>query len=209
MPLAEHDLSAGYSADVVVSFNSRAPRGARHPTTWTARPITSCFNSRAPRGARLMVKQDSNNAASFNSRAPRGARLTSCLKWTIIRAFQFTCPSRSTTTAGKGVCEGDAAVSIHVPLAEHDRGLPGREQRRLSFNSRAPRGARRGLVAVDLTARGFNSRAPRGARQGVIARCVIAHSFNSRAPRGARRGGVQRGASPLQFQFTCPSRSTT
>ena len=45
--------------------------------------------------------------------------ITSCLKWTIILAFQFTCPSRSTTilTCGK---IGVKNVSIHVPLAEHD-----------------------------------------------------------------------------------------
>ena len=38
------------------------------------------------------------------------------------------------------------AVSIHVPLAEHDGLFAGRLERLVSFNSRAPRGAR--LVAV-------------------------------------------------------------
>ena len=33
--------------------------------------------------------------------------------------FQFTCPSRSTTYVG-GMSARAKAVSIHVPLAEHD-----------------------------------------------------------------------------------------
>ena len=57
------------------------------------------------------------------------------------------------------------AVSIHVPLAEHD--------------------------AVNLDGHGllngFNSRAPRGARPSKADSFRLFSSFNSRAPRGARR----------------------
>ena len=56
---------------------------------------------------------------SFNSRAPRGARLMLEVKNHLRLKFQFTCPSRSTTTTGFGLCR-PGMVSIHVPLAEHD-----------------------------------------------------------------------------------------
>ena len=56
-------------------------------------------------------------------------------------------------------------VSIHVPLAEHDR---------FQMPSRSLRGR-----------------------------------FNSRAPRGARHIARRSGRIGVQFQFTCPSRSTT
>ena len=57
-------------------------------------------------------------------------------------------------------------VSIHVPLAEHDVG-GGKKMNsaRASFNSRAPRGARLSMYAFMLFSKSFNSRAPRGARQ--------------------------------------------
>ena len=36
--------------------------------------------------------------------------------------FQFTCPSRSTTRYIADIKDGED-VSIHVPLAEHDRNI--------------------------------------------------------------------------------------
>ena len=57
----------------------------------------SGFNSRAPRGARRLPESCPRPAARFNSRAPRGARP--------LVAVDVT---------------REAAVSIHVPLAEHD-----------------------------------------------------------------------------------------
>ena len=83
-------------------------------------------------------------------------------------------------------CRYSLHVSIHVPLAEHDRFGCHRYLYNRCFNSRAPRGARRAKRAKFTDITGFNSRAPRGARpprQGII---TPRNSFNSRAPRGAR-----------------------
>ena len=80
-------------------------------------------------------------------------------------------------------------------------------------------------------ARSFNSRAPRGARREDCAGYSALNSFNSRAPRGARRQHLslviltfvsihvplaehdlanrELVVGVAGFQFTCPSRSTT
>jgi len=78
--------------------------------------------------------------------------------------FQFTCPSRSTTSSS-----GKNGLNCS------------------SFNSRAPRGARPSFRHHASSSCGFNSRAPRGARRDPAPGCR----------------GVP------EFQFTCPSRSTT
>jgi len=96
VPLAEHDPRIATGFKILDGFNSRAPRGARHPgRCGLAR--RAGFNSRAPRGARLtgglsklgavtvsihvpLAEHDGNirvafcNLKGFNSRAPRGAR---------------------------------------------------------------------------------------------------------------------------------------
>ena len=77
----------------------------------------------------------------FNSRAPRGARRLSGALNLRVDLFQFTCPSRSTTSCLE-VGQHLVDVSIHVPLAEHDRMTSDAVSRTISFNSRAPRGAR-------------------------------------------------------------------
>ena len=100
--------------------------------------------------------------------------------------FQFTCPSRSTTVEAVSR-ERLPDVSIHVPLAEHD------------------------LIGVDYlpAVNRFNSRAPRGARRTGRTHGSGSGSFNSRAPRGARPRYGAGAAASRRFQFTCPSRSTT
>ena len=55
-------------------------------------------------------------------------------------------------------------VSIHVPLAEHDVCHVYISPFCKSFNSRAPRGARPEETKNTPKEAGFNSRAPRGAR---------------------------------------------
>ena len=126
---------------IATSFNSRAPRGARHYLLTLPDMAVSVsihvplaehdgisivltlaemsFNSRAPRGARLRRDSIKNKDVGFNSRAPRGARLMRSIAFLSCMWFQFTCPSRSTTRR---------------------RHLPRRSQ--AGFNSRAPRGAR-------------------------------------------------------------------
>ena len=107
----------------------------------------------------------------------------------VLKSFQFTCPSRSTTKGKKGKNKKNRfqftgpsrsttavlmafvlgyEVSIHVPLAEHDATRSGASIRAGSFNSRAPRGARRLSRRPAPPTAGFNSRAPRGARRQAV-----------------------------------------
>ena len=252
MPLAEHDQPAPVPRHPHIRFNSRAPRGARPGIRGSEENQNLCFNSRAPRGARPASPELLYASASFNSRAPRGARPSGTARDIPISRFQFTCPSRSTTFTPKirridnqvsihvplaehdvrqAALGVDGVVSIHVPLAEHDCKYCRRGRHGLSFNSRAPRGARHGSAGTSTCACRFNSRAPRGARHWLLSNGRVPQCFNSRAPRGARPAGLPppcasrrfnsrapRGARPVQlearaplrkFQFTCPSRSTT
>ena len=167
-------------------FNSRAPRGAR-PEHDPGRYGSLGFNSRAPRGARHPKRRDFRGAhLGFNSRAPRGARHILLTIRSPAITFQFTCPSRS-TTAISDLINSRSLVSIHVPLAEHDRSQ-GFEQTTPDVSIHVP------LAEHDLVQQ----------HRGHIIR-----RFNSRAPRGARPGGTRYCDVPLKFQFTCPSRSTT
>ena len=122
--------------------------------------------------------------------------------------FQFTCPSRSTTSRAHSLTSS-LLVSIHVPLAEHDGNRLPAFPVQLRFNSRAPRGARPRLALRPDRTTGFNSRAPRGARRPFSSKRYWSFSFNSRAPRGARQTPRPVLRSTISFQFTCPSRSTT
>ena len=149
-----------------------------------------------------------SQGARFNSRAPRGARRQDRINGQAVVKFQFTCPSRSTTSHVPSALRSER-VSIHVPLAEHDGLLRGLQQQLPGFNSRAPRGARLSYVRPTIRFFSFNSRAPRGARQGCAMNYGLPYSFNSRAPRGARRKREVQYGTATQFQFTCPSRSTT
>ena len=141
VPLAEHDhKTAPQILKARVSIH--VPLAEHDLTTPSSGIASSRFNSRAPRGARRRRLSSSGQAMTF----------------------QFTCPSRSTTMSGSvsdlvkfvsihvPLAEHDGSyesalpvvqVSIHVPLAEHDpcRRSPGSQSS--SFNSRAPRGARR------------------------------------------------------------------
>ena len=77
-------------------------------------------------------------------------------------------------------------VSIHVPLAEHDvlvsDGLLG-----FIVSIHVPLAEHDQRTAfLKLDVRGFNSRAPRGARRPLRGKVKGKGSFNSRAPRGAR-----------------------
>ena len=123
----------------------------------------------------------------FNSRAPRGARRMDSVTGLLHLTFQFTCPSRSTT----GVTDRTLRtffVSIHVPLAEHDR--------------------TRLMTALPVGR--FQFTCPSRSTTEQIAQVnKELKSFNSRAPRGARRETNPNSLIDARFQFTCPSRSTT
>jgi len=79
------------------------------------------------------------------------------------------------------------AVSIHVPLAEHDEILRPAVEECLSFNSRAPRGARLFSIISTFLVIMFQftcpSRSTTDHQERDGCRWI---GFNSRAPRGAR-----------------------
>ena len=145
------------------SFNSRAPRGARHGADMEPVPI-NYVSIHVPLAEHdVIVERSQTHNNRFNSRAPRGARPTGATGLHRSCRFQFTCPSRSTTSvielhslstgfksrAPRGArrkrrsrLSASPSVSIHVPLAEHDSGARRSLRHQLCFNSRAPRGAR-------------------------------------------------------------------
>jgi len=99
VPLAEHD---SYSGSM-----SRCLRGSIHVPLAEHDQFTGAGKQ---------------NYLGFNSRAPRGARLYFLPHQDNTDKFQFTCPSRSTTSL-IAVTNTGTIVSIHVPLAEHDHYL--------------------------------------------------------------------------------------
>ena len=126
-----------------------------------------------------------------------------------VHEFQFTCPSRSTTSAIVRLC-GSYTVSIHVPLAEHDYRYQAQPQDITGFNSRAPRGARLASENRSVKCTGVSIHVPLAehdiqvsadgqawsvsihvplAEHDLPFRMVRAgrEGFNSRAPRGARQ----------------------
>ena len=124
----------------------------------------------------------------FNPRAPCGARRYLPIPAVCLRPrFQSTCPLRGTTLYPfYQILPGK--ISIHVPLAGHDRSLTIMQPNPHYFNPRAPCGAR--LVARHCRrgkAGNFNPRAPCGARPHLrICRDRPGVYFNPRAPCGAR-----------------------
>ena len=144
------------------------------------------FNSRAPRGARPgSFSAGFRHCAWFQFTCPSRSTTTASTATPCASPFQFTCPSRSTTSLFNTVVE-TTNVSIHVPLAEHDGAWQAPDSRLRGFNSRAPRGARPVTRLRAVATSSFNSRAPRGARLRTHAGLTASAGFNSRAPRGAR-----------------------
>ena len=145
--------------------------------------------------------------------------------------FQFTCPSRSTTPA-LAAARDSLAVSIHVPLAEHDVSTGVSPPPELSFQFTCP--SRSTTIAADeefplnqvsihVPLAEHDQSVPFQIPEGVVsihvplaehdvrkaAPVTYNGSFNSRAPRGARLLSQSALSFPFWFQFTCPSRSTT
>ena len=123
--------------------------------------------------------------------------------------FQFTCPSRSTT-----VCPLFLLDVVMFQFTCPSRSTTGLVHRkglsRPGFNSRAPRGARPELTLPVAIVSAVSIHVPLAEHDVLALQTSSAWvGFNSRAPRGARltpnRISTMRGS----FQFTCPSRSTT
>ena len=101
-------------------------------------------------------------------------------------------------------------VSIHVPLAEHDRPDPGGVCFSESFNSRAPRGARRDVCTVSWPFNEFQFTCPSRSTTNSSCLASFALLFQFTCPsRSTTYRCLLEVCSLLWFQFTCPSRSTT
>ena len=184
VPLAEHDLVAEMAhRDTGVSIH--VPLAEHDTSQLSASHWVESFNSRAPRGARPLRNACCGSCVSIHVPLAEHDR-SSWLHWTALH------------------------VSIHVPLAEHDPSAPATVLQSLSFNSRAPRGARHHAQHVRCQCQVVSIHVPL-AEHDLLPREIVSHSlcFNSRAPRGARHIVAPAGVFLLKFQFTCPSRSTT
>jgi len=186
---------------------TRPAWGATARGTRKTRTMLS-FNSRAPRGARRSATCPGVRAESVSIHAPRVGRDYPAGpdgRWWC--KFQFTRPAWGRDDRG-GSTRRAGCVSIHAPRVGRDHGRVarpqsyrvsihaprvGRDFRRLAmasvfecFNSRAPRGARPRQTQPPPTC-SVSIHAPRVGRDAT-ARMVRARRirFNSRAPRGAR-----------------------
>ena len=142
VPLAGHDCRYRYRYINIFDFNPRAPCGARHQ-----------HKSRC--GCTFL----------FQSTCPlRGTTINGDIDQYDDMIFQSTCPLRGTTQEFL-MPPQRLDISIHVPLAGHDKITSAGGLRSLDFNPRAPCGARRRLVtAATRKSTNFNPRAPCGAR---------------------------------------------
>jgi len=123
--------------------------------------------------------------------------------------FQFTRPAWGATQFGPRIDRYVTSFNSRAPRGAR-RGYRCTPTRSISFNSRAPRGARRVSPPKQvLRMWRFNSRAPRGARLTTPSRLPATMSFNSRAPRGARQNPQVELLDRAGFQFTRPAWGAT
>ena len=167
------------------SFNPRAPCGARPRRC--ARVFRGCeFQSTRPvRGATLPFQDAFCNSQCFNPRAPCGARRYPHSNLEEAFKFQSTRPVRGATCRCVRYRRLHR-VSIHAPRAGRDYFHVYNAYNIISFNPRAPCGARQKQCPESRGAECFNPRAPCGARpvrrpQGSHHRAVSIH-----APRAGR-----------------------
>ena len=177
------------------------------------------------------LRASSGGSWSFNSRAPRGARQIPLWLIRITLLFQFTCPSRSTTTLSTSCVMQASRFQFTCPsrstTAEYDIVLAASAfqftcpSRSTTACGHAPTSPVRVSIHVPLaehdedastTLNAFDVSihvplAEHDGRERPVGRRL--HRFNSRAPRGARPSTMTAAACLSAFQFTCPSRSTT
>ncbi len=126
-----------------MSFNPRAPCGARLPLYLAVGPPIKRFNPRAPCGARPYRKVNDLKLGSFQSTRPvRGATFYQLVYWSA------------------------CAVSIHAPRAGRDQCGAFGWMGGYSFNPRAPCGARRLSANLPLLRHAVSIHAPRAGRDG-------------------------------------------
>ena len=188
-------------------FNPRASCGARRPAD-RPRIRQGGFNPRAPCGARHHVADRIRPAVEFQSTRPvRGATRQRRLRKLRVE-FQSTRPVRGATPHDPRV-QRVLHVSIHAPRAGRD------ESRHSNFHLHnvsihAPRAGRDSDSLINRPAAlSFNPRAPCGARHGSYGLRPYVCMFQSTRPvRGATIDGHRR-IIPTPFQSTRPVRGAT
>ena len=148
-------------------FNPRAPCGAR-PFSIRLNSISALFQSTRPVRGAPPKAYAIMTVYGVSIHAPRAGRDGGTLKGLQRKAaFQSTRPVRGATC----ICEClllHRKVSIHAPRAGRDAVHATASFRALSFNPRAPCGARRRSSRCPRFIICFNPRAPCGARLGDL-----------------------------------------
>ena len=166
-----------------------APRAGRDDGCTSARSGIRCFNPRAPRGARPQRVRRNVFRGKVSIHAPRAGRdLQKAAVKVLTHLFQSTRPARGATVRLAANADVDAfqstrpargatrrsrrslcgiRVSIHAPRAGRDLLLVGLGCGGPCFNPRAPRGARRRIVACDVNYEDVSIHAPRAGRDIV------------------------------------------
>ena len=145
----------------------------------------------------------------FNPRAPCGARQDGGNHVVWYGLFQSTRPMRGATTPGWAWIDPQK-VSIHAPHAGRDQSRHSSMPSFLSFNPRAPCGARLGEYKGDYGAQEFQSTRPmRGATYGFVDICIDT-KVSIHAPHAGRDlSHVITRVNPYLFQSTRPMRGAT
>ena len=211
-PRAGRDAPPCASDRSVPSFNPRAPRGARRRCVYAHAQHALFQSTRPARGATTYSIRTGTTTLFQSTRPARGATSIGSSPVSSLR-FQSTRPARGATFPAAGFATERLFQSTRpargATHSDFDQRLTP-----VSFNPRAPRGARRRRLRrhprrkrVSIHApragrdptpgrppgslRCFNPRAPRGARRCTAPGRSSCCRFNPRAPRGARRGADQ------------------
>ena len=158
-PRVGRDLNCSFDTFTRISFNPRAPCGAR----------------------RRRRSRKSRKNQSFNPRAPCGARPVNGCGLSDKSLFQSTRPVWGATL---GARYGDCTrrVSIHAPRVGRDRAVLSGQSYTIGFNPRAPCGARPVILRDVAAGAGFNPRAPCGARPQLADTMIVDLQFQSTRP---------------------------
>jgi len=153
----------------VGSVSIHAPRTGRDNQIEYINLASGCFNPRAPYGARLHTHNKPRDLSSFNPRAPYGARRERRkFRCSEMARFQSTRPVRGATgvsivVSGAGWFQSTrpvrgATLRFRLPFFHP-----------ISFNPRAPYGARREIVVNRCPRQEVSIHAPRTGRDTLSA----------------------------------------
>ena len=207
-------------------FQSTRPvRGATVGVTTSV--CVGCFNPRAPCGARPVGMMPPSSSISFQSTRPVRGATGDERKPTDKQMFQSTRPVRGATRSGTAT-RTNHKVSIHAPRAGRDRDVGGLTGVDISFNPRAPCGARQLLCKMEHNLHHVSIHAPRAGRDGLTLSALTmmllfqstrpvrgatfwtdrldikTYCFNPRAPCGARPSPTDLIASRESFNPRAP-----